>query len=167
MSVAIEPRVQELTDLLADEERLYGELLQIGQQEQGAILGRDPAGLHALIAEKERVIEMLARVETERQSWLAGWAAVNGAAPNATLADVTRQLTPLEAARVASVREALLRRVRDVAEMNNSNSHLLNGALRIVDRSIEVFSRVGRDSGYQPSGEPSRGSRTIVLDQRV
>ena len=65
------------------------------------------------------------------------------------------------------LRDALFRRVRDVAEMNNRNGQLLNGALRIVDRSIEAYSRVGREGSYQPSGERARAARTTVLDQRV
>lgn len=167
MSVALEPGVAELVDLLAEEERLYAELLRIGQQEQGAILGNEPTQLRALVAAKERTIERIARAETERQSWLAAWTTVRGLVADLTLAELARGLPATDASRLAAVRDALLRRVRDVAEMNNRNSQLLGGALRIVNRSIEVYSRVGGGNSYQPSGERSAGSRTIVLDRRV
>jgi flagellar biosynthesis/type III secretory pathway chaperone len=167
MSALLQPSTDELLDLLNQEERLYAELVAIGQQEQGAILGNDPAWLHALVAQKERVIEQVARVETERQSWIAAWAAAAGATSAPTLAELARQLPPHEAGRISVVRDALLRRIRDVAEMNHRNGQLVNGALRIVNRSIDVYSRVGGDGGYAPSGEPARGTRTVVLDRKV
>lgn len=167
MNAAIDTRVEELTALLAEEERLYGELLRIGAQEQGAILGNDPAWLNSLVAEKERLVEQLARTETERLAWLASWAAAHGLSASIPLSELARHLPPLDAARVAHVRDALLRRVRDVAEMNNRNGQLLAGALRIVDRSIEAYSRIGREGSYQPSGEHAPSARTIVLDRKV
>jgi flagellar biosynthesis/type III secretory pathway chaperone len=168
MTIATAPRVGDLVDLLAEEERLYGELLEIGQREQGAILGNEPAGLSAVILEKVQLVERLAQAETERQSWLNAWAAANGGAGATTLGELTRHLAAPDAARVAVVRDALLRRIRDVAEMNNRNSQLLGGALRIVNRSIEAYSRLGgASSGYEPSGERARATRTIVLDRRV
>jgi flagellar biosynthesis/type III secretory pathway chaperone len=167
MTVAIVPPVGDLVDLLAEEERLYGELLELGQQEQSAILGSDPAWLNSLVAEKERLVERLAHAETERQAWIAVWTAANGGAAAPTLGDLIRRLAPADAAGVSAARDALLMRVRDVAEMNNRNSHLLGGALRIVNRSIEAYSRLGGSAGYEPSGERARATRTIVLDRRV
>lgn len=167
MSALLEPRVDQLLHLLSQEEQLYAELLSIGQQEQSAILGNDPAALHTLVSQKERVIDQIARVETERQAWIAAWAAAAGAEATPTLAELAHRVPPHEMGRVNAVRDALLRRIRDVAEMNYRNGQLLNGALRIVNRSIEVYSRVGGDGGYAPSGEPSRGTRTVVLDRKV
>lgn len=166
MSTLLQPRLDDLLDLLTQEERLYAEVLAIGQQEQGAIVGNDPARLHSLVAQKERLLEQVARVEAERQSWIGSWAGANGAgAP--TLAELARVMPPLDAARVNQVRDALLRRIRDVADMNNRNGQLLSGALRIVNRTIEVYSRVGGDQGYAASGELARGTRTVVLDRKV
>lgn len=167
MTTALRPGTDELIALLAEEEQLYAELLAIGQQEQDAILGSDPAWLSSLVAQKERVMEHVARVETERQTWIAAWAAAAGAAATPTLNELARQVGPHDAERIGTVRDALLTRIRDLAEMNNRNSHLLNGALRIVNRSIEAYGRVGGERGYDPSGEPARTARTVVLDRRV
>lgn len=167
MTVAVKSDLDELIDLLAHEERLYGQLIDISTQEQAAIVGTDPTGLSGLIADKERVLEGVARTEIERQSWIATWTAVRSLSPDTTLAELIGLLDPAEAVRVGAMRDALLRRVRDMAAMNNQNNQLLSGALRIVNRSIDAYNRVGGGQGYEQSGNRARASRTIVLDRRA
>jgi len=158
--------VPQLVALLEAETALYGELLQLGEQERSAVVADDPRWLNALVADKERVLVEVARVEAARQDWMAVWTAAHGLPGETSLADLARRLPAADAARLNVVRKDLLERVRDVAEMNHRNHELLRSALRIVNRSIEAFSRIG-GAGYKPNGERAPASRTMVLDRRA
>ena len=166
MTTAIGPGVARLVELLEAETVLYGDLLRLGEQERSAVVADDPRWLNALVGDKERVLVEIARVEDARQAWMAAWTAAHGLPADTTLAELARRLPAADAARLGAVRELLLERVRDVAEMNHRNHQLLRSALRIVNRSIEAFSRIGA-AGYQPTGERAPTSRTMVLDRRV
>jgi hypothetical protein len=162
------PLAEELTLHLAEEARLYAELLELGQRERVAVVGPDPAVLNAVVAEKERLIAAVGRAEAGRQAWIASWAAATGLDPGSlTLAVLMRALPPAEAARVAPMRDLLLARVRDVAQMNHDNGQLVGGALRIVTGALDAFARVQGQDGYQPTGQRSHGGGTAVLDYRA
>lgn len=166
--LATAPRTDDLAVCLADEARLYAELLELGAREREAVVGRDPADLNAIVAEKARVIAAIGRAETTRESWIAAWSAANGrGADGLTLTTVMAELPPGEIGAIAPLRDLLLARLRDVARMNHDNGHLVQSALRIVSRSIETFARISQELGYQPSGARVHGGQTAVLDYRV
>jgi hypothetical protein len=162
------PPTDDLALCLAEEARLYGELLELGQRERGAVVGSDPAVLNGIVAEKERLVAAVARAETARQGWLAAWAAARGRAPaGLTLSALLRELEPAEATAVAPLRDLLLARVRDVAQMNHDNGQLVGGALRIVSGWLDGYARVLGQAGYRPGGQRTRGAGAAVLDFRA
>jgi hypothetical protein len=162
------PRADDLAACLADEVRLYGELLELGGRERDAVVGRDPAELNAIVAEKERVVAAVNRAELARQRWIALWSSSTGnATEGLTLSELLRTLPSTEAAAVLPLRDQLMQRLRDVAQMNHDNSNLVQSALRIVSGSIEMLARVREGAGYQSSGARVQGAKTIVLDYRA
>src|SRR5204862_7281021 len=113
-------------------------LLELGERERAAVVASDPAVLNGVVAEKERLIAAITRAEAGRQSWIAAWAGASGLDPTGlTLAALLRALPPVEAARIAPLRDLLLARVRDVAQMNHDHGQLVQGALRIVTGSLD------------------------------
>jgi hypothetical protein len=165
---AAAPSADELALHLAEEARLYADLLELGQRERAAVVGPDPAALNGIVAEKERLIAAVGRAEAGRQAWLGAWASASGhELASLTLAAVMRALPPADAARVAPMRDLLLARVRDVAQMNHENGQLVGGALRIVTGALDAFARVRGEISYQPTGQRTQGSGTAVLDFRA
>jgi hypothetical protein len=162
------PRADDLAACLADEVRLYDELLELGGRERDAVVGRDPAELNAIVAEKERVVAAVNRAELARQRWIMLWSERTGqSVEGLTLSELLRTLPPGEAAAVLPLRDQLMQRLRDVAQMNHDNSNLVQSALRIVSGSIEMLARVREGAGYQSSGARVQGAKTIVLDYRA
>jgi hypothetical protein len=162
------PRAEQLAASLADEARLYADLLELGPRERDAVVASDPAGLSEIVAEKERLLAAIGRAEVARQEWIAGWGRHAGVEPGSvTLTSLLRALPPVEAAAIAPLRDLLLQRIRDVARMNHENGELAQGALRLVNGRIDAFARVQREVGYQPSGQRSVGGQTAVLDYRA
>ena len=162
------PSTDQLALCLADEARLYADLVELGRRERAAVVGGDPAVLNEIVAEKERLIAAIGRAEAGRQAWTGAWAAANGReATGLTLSTLLAALPPAEAAAVAPLRDRLLARLRDVAQMNHDNGLLVGGALRIVTGFLDGYARVRGDAGYQPSGQRARGGATAVLDFRA
>jgi flagellar biosynthesis/type III secretory pathway chaperone len=166
--IAVAPPVDDLATCLEDEASLYAQLAELGARERGAVVARDPAALNEIVAEKERLIAAVARAEASRQSWIAAWAAAGRVDPaGVTLNSLLRRLPAGEAAAIAPLRDRLLARVRDVAQVNHDNGQLVQGALRIVTGSLDAYARVGGQGSYQPTGQRARGSGTAVLDFRA
>ena len=168
MVASAAPSAEQLAAHLADEARLYSALLELGDRERAAVVAGDPADLNRVVAEKEQLLASVARAESARLAWIADWAAAGELDPAAvTLNGLVRTLPAADAAAIAPLRDLLLQRVRDVAQMNHDHGQLVQGALRIVNGSIEVFTRIQREFGYQPTGQRLVVSRTAVLDFRA
>ena len=162
------PRALDLARILDEELELYGLLLGIAQRERAAIVGRDPALLTAITVEKETVVARIAAADGRREAWIAEWAAANGReAEGLTLATLGEHLPGVEATAIGQRRDALISRLRDVAEVNYRNGQLVESSLRLVDRAIVAFSGLRDSALYQPTGARDRSSRTIVLDYRA
>jgi flagellar biosynthesis/type III secretory pathway chaperone len=162
------PRAEQLAAYLADEARIYADLIELGERERDAVVASDPARLGEIVAEKERLLAAVGRAEMARQDWIAIWARTAGVDPaSVTLPSLLRTLPSVEAAAIAPLRALLLQRIRDVARMNYENGELTQGALRLVNGRLDAFARVRREFGYQPSGQRAVGGQTAVLDYRA
>jgi flagellar biosynthesis/type III secretory pathway chaperone len=167
-TIASPPRSAELVGLMDEEIRLYDALLGLARDEREAIVGDDPAVLDGIVAAKESIVAQVARVEMHRQSWVAEWAAEHGAdASHLPLSTLIARLTGPEADALAERREQMLARVRELADLNFRNKHLLSSALSIVSRRLDAYERVSTSLGYRPSGQSVKSAGTAVLDMRA
>lgn len=162
------PRAEELAALLVEEARFYADLLELAPRERAAVVANDASLLNEVVAEKDRILASIARAEIARQAWIGAWAATRGvAAAGVTLTSLLRDLPPADAAAIGPLRDLLLSRIRDVAQMNHDNGQLVQGALRIVSNTLDAYSRVRQDLGYQPTGQRATAGQSAGLDYRA
>jgi flagellar biosynthesis/type III secretory pathway chaperone len=159
------PSVDDLASILAEEARLYGQAIDVANEERAAVVGNSPERLFELVVEKERIAASLARAETSRQEWLFQWATKHSATIAPTLADLVRTLPNADAMRVSGPRDALLARIRDLAALNHANGQLIRSALQIVSRQIDVYQRAMGSAGYSPTGGATVQAHRTVLDR--
>lgn len=166
-AVPMMPPIDALIEILTHECLAYRELLAHSEQERASIVGRDPGELNRLVAEKERLVASIGRLETRRQAWTAAWVIATAAPEPASLTTIADTLDPAARATIAHLRDELLTHLHDLAALNERNNLLVQSALRIVSRSIDAFRRVSAPNGYMPSGSHGPSTHTVVLDRRV
>lgn len=168
MAVAVAPVASELVGLLADELRLHDQLLDLARRERDTVLGSDPSALETLVVDKEALIAQVGRAEARRQQWIADWAASAGVDPaGLTLSAVATVLPADEASELEASRGRLLARVRELAELNARNHHLVSSALNVVSRRLDAFNRVTTALGYRASGATVTRAASAQLDLRA
>ena len=168
MSFAVAPTTAELLGLLADELGLYDQLLVLAQRERDAVLGSDPGGLEALVAEKETLIAQVGRVEARRQQWVADWATEAGVdLLGLTLSGVAARLPTDVGAQLEAAGERLVGRVRELTDLSFRNRNLVSSALGVVSRRLEAYNRVTTALGYRASGATVKSAASAQLDLRA
>jgi flagellar biosynthesis/type III secretory pathway chaperone len=168
IAIASPPCSAELVGLMDEEIRLYDALLGLARDERVAVVGDDPAVLDGIVAAKESIVAQVARLEVRRQGWVAEWAAEHGAgASNLPLSSLIARLSGPEATALAERREQMLARVRELADLNFRNKHLLSSALSVVSRRLDAYDRVSTSLGYRESGQSVKSAGTAVLDMRA
>lgn len=156
-----------LAATLHEETELYGSLLALSVQEERAIVAGDVEALTDLIADKERLLELLAALETERTTALTAVAlGIELDPPTITLSEVARHAEPAAAA--VLMEAGMLLRAQAVAlrEANSSNARLLEGSRSLVEHWIQYLRAVVAGAlTYTADGGRAEGDDSRVLDR--
>ena len=156
-----------LTDALREQQSLYESLLQVAGQEERAIVGGDVRALTELTEEKERLIELLATLETERMTAITAIAAATGIdAGTLTITRVASILPAEQAAALTAAGDDLREQALDVKQANDSNAALLRSSSEIVGRWIQYLRTVISGSlTYTAEGSPGESGGNRVIDR--
>ena len=156
-----------LTAALAEEQRLYASLLVLAGREERAIVGGDVAELTEMTAEKERLLELLAALETERMTALTAIAAAAGVGAEAlTLTGVASVVAPAQAAALTQVGVQLRTKALALKEANERNAELLRSSREIVERWIQYLRTVISGAlNYTAEGSPDEPGGNRVIDR--
>ena len=148
-----------LATTLREETEVYGSLLALAVQEERAIIDGDVQLLTELVGDKERMLELLAALETERTTALTAVAlGIERDPPNITLSEVARHAEPHAAG--VLMEAGMLLRTQAVAlrEANSRNARLLEGSRALVEQWIQYLKAVVAGAlGYTPEGARSEG----------
>jgi flagellar biosynthesis/type III secretory pathway chaperone len=132
-----------LTETLAEEQQLYGSLLELAAREERAIVGGDVRILTEITDEKEQLLELLAALESERMTALTAFAAVTGHAPGEiTLTEAAASLEAGEGALLTRAGEQLRTTALELRDANDRNAALLRSSRDLVDRWIQYLRTV-------------------------
>lgn len=146
-------RIDTLITCLAEKEMLLGRLLSVTDSERGLIAGMDAAGLESGREEKLHLIALVDHSTAACRKALEA-AAVDLELPSAeNLSAVIKAVAPDRGKVLESLQARLIELVAALDRGNRFNASLLQGSLRMINRSLEFYSRgFGAASTYSDSG---------------
>ncbi len=156
-----------LIDTLQEESRLCSALLAITDNEERAIIASNVSDLTALTDEKERLLELLATLETERMTALVAIGLATGRDALAlTLTEVAGLVAGADRARLLAV-QVTVRAASDALELaTRRNSVLLRASRELVDRWVQYLKNVLSGSlTYSPEGASQGEQQSRVIDR--
>ena len=158
---------RELANVLREETGLCNELLVITDREQEAIVASNVEVLTALIDEKERLLELLATLETERMTALTAVAdAIGQPAGGLTLSIVAESATAEVRAHLVDVGEELRASGIALARANERNARLLEASSELVDRWMQYLKTVISNAlTYSQDGNTQGPTGNRVFDR--
>jgi len=156
-----------LAETLAEESRLCAMLLAVTHREEKAIIAADIPTLTALVDEKERVLELLATLETERMTAVTAIASATGRpAGSLTLGGVLDLVDGPAQAQLLALSEGLRADGQALEQANQRNARLLQASSELVERWVQYLKNVISGAlTYNPDGGAQPGSGSRMLDQ--
>ncbi|MEW5871592.1 MAG: flagellar export chaperone FlgN [Chloroflexota bacterium] len=148
-----------LHDLLVEQFRAFQALAQILESERRALNGGDEALLQTLGLQKERLLERLERLESERQASLRALAEELGIDPaqGKLLAQVCRALPQDSAEPLERLQQGIYMLLQSLHETTMGNRALARQALaRAVEQQTQLVGLFEPGAWKQPAGEVSR-----------
>ena len=156
-----------LASTLVEQGEAYRSLLALSVSEEHAIVGGDVEQLTELIGEKERMLELLAALETERMIALTSIVlGIRRDPPTITLSEVARHAEPSAAETLMEAGMLLRAQAVALQQANERNSKLLEGSRALIERWVQYLRAVVAGSlTYTAEGEPNDRDGTRVLDR--
>ena len=153
--------VAELTAVLEQECDVLSALVAVASREELAIAGGDVVLLTQLTDEKERLLEFVATIESDRMTAIAAIAGATGQDPaRVTVSSVIAALPGAESLALASAGVAVRLEENSLRFSNERNAHLLRSRHDVVNRWL-LHLRSTMSSVLDVSGRrPEPGSRT-------
>lgn len=152
---------------LVEQCELYTSLLSLAGREESAIANGDVAGLTDLTEEKERLLEVLAALETERMTALTTIAAAASVDASALTLSIVAALVPAQqGAELTEVGVDLRMKALALREANERNAVLLRSSRDIIDRWIQYLRVIISNTlTYTAEGSPDGSAANRVIDR--
>lgn len=154
-----------LMGILSQESQAYGELVELSQREQEALLARDVLALAEVVRRKEELAQKVGELEQRRLKAIGGWChELNAHLVEPTLAELLPYLEEGDARELDGLRGKILGQIEELAAINQRNALLLASALALVDASLNFILGRGniKQATYSGDGQlkppaPGRG----------
>jgi flagellar biosynthesis/type III secretory pathway chaperone len=146
-----------LEEALVGEFRAYQTLVEFAKDERRLLSGGDFTALLDLIAQKEKLVDELGRLEKKRLGAIEQWTRAAGDdAPPPTLADLLPGLDAATAERLGRLRRGILALVDQLRDLTRSNRLLAEAGMERVE-AVRYFllSLSQLPLGYRPPGQPA------------
>jgi flagellar biosynthesis/type III secretory pathway chaperone len=124
-----------ILDLLAEEERLLGELITLAREKQQALIASEYPRIEAV---SHRMLETVRQVETREAERMKLLGTLAG--PCETLDDLVALAEDHGVTGFEVARDRLLERARELREAQEANARLVLGAIRLRDRWAAILS---------------------------
>lgn len=159
------PEIQHLNDNLKKQARIYGELKQLGEHKQQALVKNNLHELEAVTVREEQLLMEAARLEKERLLWAEQIAEHLGKSPeNITLAELAERYPQLK-----EVKSDLENVITNLKEVHELNTQLLNQAIKVVDITLGVLTAQPGGNLYNRPGKKESEQKSTVrfLDKSI
>ena len=156
----------ELIEVINEEIRVFGDLLDLLQTEQSAIVGDDAAGIEETAAQKHTALEDAQRQEARRQRLVCELSEGLEVAPERVdLSCLIQAVGGERGEELARMRDMLLELNQKISATNENNAFLIRQSLRYTDRSLDILTGHPGDRGmYGNLGKPRKrdGARSVL-----
>ena len=123
MAATANPEVAPLVSVLARQEAIYQQLLEVASDERQAIVAGNLADLKAALQRKQDILERLAALEDRRINWLGRYARKHGfEVETMTLASIIDSSGPSDRKALTRLHRALRMRARPGSPTSGSRS---------------------------------------------
>lgn len=160
-----------LLELLSRESHIYGELVELSQKEQEALLERSIIDLVHIVRRKEELAQEVGDPERHRLEVIARWCReLDLHLPEPTLGELLPYLEEGDARELDGLRETILGRIEELAAIHQRNALLLASALALVDASLnfllggaEVKQATYAEDGQLKSATEDKGLLALTI----
>ncbi len=141
-----------LEEVLRQEHRLAGRLLDAARQQNAALRRNDLAGLNEALAQMEEAGSKLQEAEQLRRDVLDRLAGEFALPPGAVLSDIAERAPGEMSSRLLSLGRKLRQLLEELQEVVRTNNLLSHNALRFNEAVLGLFRRAGGAATYGQNG---------------
>ena len=161
---------EKLIRILSGMVTLYGGLLKLGQEKRQALIAADMEKIEQFTAQEEALVLKSAQLENMRQAALEELAAALGCDVGELVLSELKKNVPQEMREQLEKNGDELKRIAaDLAVLTQSNSELIENALRIVNFNIQLLTQDAAVPSYGGSGAEGDGAmkNRAIFDRKV
>ncbi len=155
MAATANPEVAPLVSVLARQEAIYQQLLEVASDERQAIVAGNLTDLKAALQRKQDILERLAALEDRRINWLGRYARKHGfEVETMTLASIIDCSGPSDRKALTRLHRGLRLRIDQLVEMNAVTKSLLEKIVTSIDVSLRfLLADDGSSQTYGAQGQ--------------
>ena len=156
----MEPRIDELIEIVQSEVCTFQRLLDNMEREQRALIKNDVDGLDSMVAEQQNLTAEAGRLEAERTALVTLLSAALGEEPDTvTLRRLVEQVQGPESERLGEMRETLIDLQEKIRRTNRHNLLLIKQSMKYADRTLQILTGGDGSEGlYAQTGKVENAS---------
>lgn len=152
--------VEELTEVLEQEYKIYRDLLPIAESKTKVIIKNDLEALQNITEQEHQVIDQINALETKRAQVIFNIGTVLNQKPEElTLSKVIDLLTqqPKEQEKLNEVHKSLKQIIQRLTEVNYQNQSLIEESLEMIEFNMNLI----QSTRMSPGNNYTKGAQTI------
>lgn len=159
------PRVEELKEILGEELSIYRKLLQFAGDKRKLLLEKFSTDLQIIVTQEESLVQRLVELEPLRRTCVAE---IAGSA-DANLDTAVEKIPESEGkSDIWMIGSQLRDAVNEIRSINEENQRLIEQALELTQYSVKLITRAPADVTYGPAGKkPGQRVGPALIDRKA
>ncbi len=138
-----------MLEIIDQENKLYAELIKIGEEKKNVIINNDVVALEAITKKEQGFVKTIVSLEALRVQAVDGFCIEKGIKRVDTVTELMSHLSEMERLQFNVAREKMQRTIDGLKDVNELNNSLINQSLDYIELSLEIAKSFGmQDAGY-------------------
>lgn len=162
-------KVNELIGLLAEQARIYDDILKISKDKTDIIIKGKVSELESIVNLEQSLVIRMGKLETKRENIVNGIAKELDIEPEVlSLSEMVKYMDSEQAEKLEDFRNSLTNTLDELKGTNELNSKLIENSLEYINFSINLISSVDTgENNYGKSGVVNDGKKKSYLDIKL
>jgi len=160
---------KQLTDVLNQENEIYGTLYKISNNKTNLIVGGKVIELESIVKVEQSLVIKISKLEDEREKIVDRLCSLLGKKPEEiTISGLAAQLGQNESDKLKACQEKMLNNIKNLKNVNELNSKLIKNSLEYIDFSINMMTSIDTmNNSYGSSGHSGDTKKRNLFDVKL
>lgn len=162
--------IEDLITTLEEEDKLYLELIPIGEKKSKIIIDNDLEALEKTIELEQSVVQKVTRLEQRRQEVIINIGTVVNRNPSTLdMKTIIKLLDkqPVEQKKLSQIHDSLIKNIKRLMDLNNQNQALIEQSLELIEFNMNFIQSTRMSPGSDNYNKNASGIYDNPIQTRM